>query len=98
MIHDLPKTAGLSGMCLELRYSGFTRIVEVHTVGELTTGYRGMRVWQVSGGSVSGESPGWKLMHVDKAFTMHLTEQRSQAPRNGYRRGDSAFSRIDWQV
>lgn len=98
MVHDLPATAGQSGVRLELRYDGFTRVVEVHAVGVSTAGNPCMRVFQVRGGSISGEPVGWKLMTFDKAFSMHLTQEISQAPRQGYARNDRGMSRIFWQI
>ena len=86
------------GCVLELRYSGFSRWVEVHTAGTLTTNHPGMRVWQVRGGSVSNEPVGWKLMRLDEAFSAHVTDEPSAAPRPRYKRGDPAFSVIRAQI
>lgn len=77
-----------SGVCLELRYDGYSRLVEVHAVGESRKGNICMRVFQIDGGSVSGETTGWKLMTIDKAYTLHLSETLSGAPRPGYSKGD----------
>lgn len=98
MIHNSALTALCAGVCLELRYNGFNRVVEVHAVGESTAGNDCMRVYQVRGGSVSNEPVGWKMMTFDKAFTMHLTEEVSQAPRQGYAKNDRGMRRIDGQV
>lgn len=98
MLHDLPATAGKAALCLSLEYGGLTRLVEVHAVGKSRAGHRLMRVWQVDGGSRSGQPVGWKLMRVDEARNLSISEQRSQAPRDGYRRGDRAMLRIDWQI
>lgn len=88
MSKDAAVLALEEGVCLELRYDGFSRLVEVHAVGTSRTGHLCMRVYQVSGGSVSGERSGWKMMLIDKTFSAHLSSTRSQAPRPGYRKGD----------
>jgi hypothetical protein len=98
MIHDLAIASLQAGICLELRYDGFSRIVEVHAVGISTAGNPCMRVYQVRGGSVSGEPVGWKMMTFDKAFSMHLTEEVSQAPRKGYAKNDRGMSNIFAQL
>jgi hypothetical protein len=86
------------GVCLELRYSGFSRIVEVHAVGTSTAGNPVMRAWQVRGGSVSNEPVGWKLMRLDEAAGAALTTERSLAPRPGYKQGDRGMTRIFCQL
>lgn len=83
---------------LELRYDGFSRWVEVHAVGISTAGHDVMRCWQVRGGSVSGETVGWKLMRLDEAWQPFLTAEQSLAPRPGYKRGDRDMVRIIAQV
>jgi hypothetical protein len=98
MIHDLPVTALHAGVCLRLQYDGFDRVVEVHAVGISTAGNPCMRVWQVRGGSVSSEPVGWKMMTLDKAFTMHLTEEVSHAPRQGYAQNDRHMTVIHAQL
>lgn len=91
MSPDIPCTAMQTGKCLELRYDGYSRIVEVHAVGRTKEGHWLMRVWQVRGGSVHNEPIGWKSMRLDEAGIAHLTTEDSPAPRNGYRRGDKAM-------
>ena len=83
---------------LELRYDGFSRVVEVHAVGTTKDGHECMRAWQVRGGSDSGEPVGWKLFRLDEAFSAHVTNEKSEAPRPGYKRGDKALTFIRCQV
>jgi hypothetical protein len=87
-----------AGKLLTVSYDGYTRDVEVHAVGFTTEANAIMRVWQVRGGSTSGEPTGWKLLRLDEARAVAITSEASAAPRNGYRRDDSAMSRIICQV
>ena len=83
-----------SGKRLELRYDGFSRIVEVHAVGLTKEGHLIARVWQVRGGSNSGEPVGWKLFRLDEAFSPRVIDEKSEAPRLGYKRGDKTMIRV----
>ena len=91
---DIPCDAIRLNRCLEVTYDRFSRIVEVHAVGFSAEGNGLMRVWQVSGGSSSGEGSGWKLLRLDEVMSFRLSEEVSQAPRKGYRRGDKALAKI----
>lgn len=86
------------GVCLEVRYDGFTRVVEVHAVGVSTARNPVMRVWQVRGGSVHNEPVGWKLMRLDEALGVALLSERSAAPRPGYKPGDKGMQTIVCQL
>lgn len=83
---------------MELRYDGYSRIVEVHAVGSTKDSNDLMRVWQVRGGSNSGERTGWKAMRLDETFSAHIIDELSEAPRRGYRRGDKAMQHIYCQI
>lgn len=72
---------------LELRYHGFTRIVEPHVYGRDRHGTETLRCYQLAGGSESGERAGWKLLKVGEAVLVHLTET-GFLPRPGYRADD----------
>lgn len=83
---------------LELRYDGFTRVVEVHAVGLSKDGNDIMRVWQVKGGSSGSNSTGWKLLRVREASALRILDEPSDAPRDQYRRGDRAMAKIFCEV
>jgi hypothetical protein len=87
-----------AGCVLQLQYDGYFRMVEVHAVGITKDSNEIMRVWQVSGGSVSNEPVGWKLLRLDEATGAVVTKERSAAPRHGYKRGDPIMRRILCQL
>ena len=84
--------------CLEITYDGYSRVVEVHAAGYSKKDEGIMRVWQVRGGSSSGESQGWKLMHLDEALSAKIIDEDSLAPRRGYKRGDPAIANLVCQI
>jgi|SRR5882757_8973180 hypothetical protein len=87
-----------SGHVLELQYDGFSRCVEVHAVGFTKDDHPIMRVWQISGGRVSNEPIGWKLLRLDEAAGARVTNQRSFAPRPNYMAGDRVMKTISCQL
>jgi hypothetical protein len=82
------------GKCLELGYDGFTRVVEVHAVGAKKGGTEAMRVWQVRGGSGSDEPTGFRLLNLDEPLEARMIEEKSRAPRFGYKQRDKALTVI----
>lgn len=86
------------GKRLELRYDGFTRVVEVHAVGETTAGRLAMSAWQVRGGSSSNEDRGWKTFLLDDVSSVVEIDEPSQAPRPGYVHGSRQFRRVICQL
>ena len=87
-----------SGHVLELRYDGYSRLVEVHAVGFTKDDNAIMRAWQVGGGSVSNEPTGWKLLRLDEATGAVVTHQKSLAPRPDYQAGDKVMQVITCQL
>ena len=85
-----------SGRCLEIRYENCTRVVEVHRVGISPQGAHILAGWQLSG--LAGERPGWKLLNLDEALELNLTDIASRAPRPDYRRGAKQFIGIICQL
>jgi|SRR6185437_11139893 len=81
-----------------LKYSGRERVVEIHAVGYTREEQPIMRVWQVRGGSAGGDSSGWKLLRLDEITSAKLWDEKSEAPRPGYRKGDPAISKIVCEV
>lgn len=98
MWSDIACSALAAGKRLELRYDGWTRVVEVHTVGVSTAGNAVMSVWQVRGGSNSNERVGWKLMRLDEAIHAIIIDEKSEAPRPGYQRNARNFDQIRCQL
>ncbi len=98
MWRNTPCEALRNGRVMEVAYDGYVRAVEVHAVGITREGHAVMRVWQVSGGSASGERQGWKLLRLDEARGGIQLDRASLAPRKGYRKGDAAMARIDCEV
>jgi hypothetical protein len=98
MNSSLATDALKTGRRLELQYDGYIRVVEVHAVGSTRENNEIMRVWQVRGGSAKNESSGWKLLRLDEAISARIIEERSDAPRTGYRQNDRAMSRIYAQL
>ena len=82
---------------LELRYHGFSRIVEPHAYGRDKDGDEILRCYQTSGGSESSERAGWKLLKVREVFSLHLTNN-TFAARPEYKRNDKAMSYVFEQL
>lgn len=83
--------------CLELRYHGYSRVVEPHAYGRDKDGEEVLRCYQTSGGSVSGERAGWKLLKVREVFSLHLLKEVFLV-RKDYKKGDKAMERIFAQL
>ena len=82
---------------LELRYHGYSRVVEPYVYGRDKGGDELLRCYQISGGSESGERSGWKLLKVRDVFMPVLIKQDFTV-RQEYRRGDKAMVYIFAEV
>ncbi|KRB64143.1 hypothetical protein ASE07_11040 [Noviherbaspirillum sp. Root189] len=82
---------------VELRYHGFSRIVEPHIYGRDKHGDELVRCYQLAGGSESGERAGWKMLRVRDAVVLHLTEATFVA-RPDYRRDDKVIREVYCQL
>lgn len=76
---------------IRLSYGWGSRLVEPHAYGVNDNGHELLRVFQISGASDSGQRFGWKLLRVDEIGTLLVLDDHFDAPRQGYRRGDSAM-------
>jgi hypothetical protein len=82
---------------LELRYHGFSRLVEPHVYGEDNKGDEVVRCYQLAGESESGERAGWKLLKTKEMVVIHLSETLF-LPRPEYRRNDKVVINVFCQV
>lgn len=83
---------------LSFVYDGFRRIVEPHTYGMDKKGHMALRAYQIGGGSESGEYVGWKLFHTQEMHGLTAEHQTFAGARQGYKRGDKAFSSIQAEL
>ena len=83
---------------IELKYDGFSRLVEPHAYGVGKAGTEKLLCWQVSGGSASGERHGWKLLNVSDIRATTMSESQFPSPQAGYKRGVPPMSRTYAQL
>ncbi len=82
---------------LELRYHGYSRIVEPHIYGQDKKGEEVVRCYQLAGGSESGERAGWKLLKTKDAILVHLAETHF-LPRPEYQKDDKVVMHVFCQI
>lgn len=87
-----------SGKRLQLNYGGHTRKVEVHSVGISKNGIPSMLAFQTEGGSSSRGEQCFKFMHLEKATSLSIVDEPSEAPRAGYRGGVRGMVEVYAQV
>ena len=89
----------ISGLHLiSFTYDGYYRVVEPHTYGVDTKGHPALRAYQVQGESKSGPLPDWRPFRRDKMHGVTVLQKTFAGPRDGYKRGDSAFDTIQCQL
>ena len=78
---------------LKFTYSGIDRVVEPHAIGISRTGKVLLRCFQTLGGHVT---PGheWDLCELNKISNLSVSGDYFQAPRPGYKKGDSLMINI----
>lgn len=86
-----------AGKRLVINYGGHTRVVEVHAVGTSTAGNPVMRAWQVTSTKPGGNNE-WRTFRLDKTWRFALSNEKSEAPRAGYRRNDADIPFIRCQI
>ena len=91
-------TAIRNRQLLSFNYDGFRRLVEPHTYGIDSKGHPALRAFQVSGGSESGETTGWKIFHEQQMQGTSGVAQTFVGPRPDYKRDDKAFRVIHAQL
>jgi hypothetical protein len=82
---------------IELDYKGHHRMVAPHVYGIDSSGDEAVSVYQVWGGSQSGDAAGWKTFKVTDILDLKVTTRRFGV-RPEYRHGDPAFKTIFRQV
>lgn len=92
LTHDLIIDAIKNRRTLSFIYDGCERVVEPHAYGVTKSG-DALRGYQIEGQSNSGQL-GWHLFLVEKMQNFSGNETGFSGPRPGYKRGDSAMSRI----
>jgi hypothetical protein len=78
---------------LELRYHGYSRIVEPHVYGTDKKGDEVVRCYQLAGGTDSGERAGWKLLKIRDVVLVHLAETQF-LPRPDYKSNDKVIINV----
>jgi hypothetical protein len=83
---------------LRIEYHGNYRLVEPHTYGVNQKDNEMLICYQVSGGSSSNETLGWKFLLVQEARVISKTDTAFQSARNGYVPNTKTMKRIYAQL
>jgi hypothetical protein len=85
------------GCSLELYYSGFSRLVEVHAVGLDAGGREAILAYETLG-TGKGHKGEWLVLALEDARKVAVSGYFSEAPRPGYRRDDPRLKQIIAQL
>lgn len=80
-------------LLLRFYYDGGYRTVEPHCYALTTKSNEGLRAYQVSGHSSSGNL-GWKMFDLSKAINLESLDEKFTSHRPGYNRNDKGMSVI----
>jgi hypothetical protein len=94
---DIACRAFRERLVLELRYYGYSRCIEMHAVSYSKRGASNARLAGPRGERWR-ERVGWKLMKLAEANGASVSDEPSNAPRPGYKRGEAAMARIICEV
>jgi hypothetical protein len=83
---------------LAVDYGGSRRLVQPHVYGDDHAGDRLLSAYQVSGGSASGASHGWKSFRMDRVGSVASTTERFHGAQPDYQRDDGTFARVLCQL
>ncbi len=74
------------------------RLVEVHAVGFAHGGFAAARVWEIANFEIAHTESRWELLHLSNVAECKMIDERSRAPRPGYRRDDPGMKEILCQI
>jgi predicted DNA-binding transcriptional regulator YafY len=83
---------------LLIDYGDARRVVQPHVYGDDQAGGRLLSAYQVSGGSASGASQGWKSFRMDRVTGVTLGNETFRGARPEFQHNDGAFIRIIYQL
>ena len=83
---------------LVVAYGQSERRVQPYVYGDDHAGDRLLSAYQLSGGSASGASRGWKSFRMDRVEGLTLSDELFHGARPEYREDDGAFARVVCRV
>ena len=81
-------------LCLDVRYNNRLRRVEPYVLGKASDGKLLLLCYQISGGSESGQSAGWKMLSLAQLQAIEITPARFVGGRLAYGQKTKAMQTI----